>query len=82
MRDFSRYWPEAVLLLIAAILLFAGLGSHSIHNADEARYFIVVDEMMERGGFDGFTLRGEPYFNKAPLRIGMTHLMAKAFGLS
>jgi len=82
MRDFSRYWPEAVLLLIAAILLFAGLGSHSIHNADEARYFIVVDEMMERGVIDDFTLRGEPYFNKAPLRIGMTHLLARVFGLS
>jgi 4-amino-4-deoxy-L-arabinose transferase-like glycosyltransferase len=82
MRDLSRYWPEAVLLLIAAILLFAGLGSHSIHNADEARYYIVVDEMMERGVLNDFTLRGEPYFNKAPLRIGMTHLLARVFGLS
>ena len=36
---------------------------------------------MEAGRFDDFTLRGEPYFNKGPLRIGMTHALARVFGL-
>jgi 4-amino-4-deoxy-L-arabinose transferase-like glycosyltransferase len=82
MFDLRRLGPEALLFLLAGILFFTGLGSHSIHNADEARYFIVIDEMMEADRFDDFTLRGEPYFNKGPLRIGASHLLARAFGLN
>lgn len=82
MFDPARFWPEILLLLLAGALLFVGLGSHSIHNADEARYAIVIDEMMEAGRLDDFTLRGEPYYNKAPLRIQESHLLARAFGLS
>jgi 4-amino-4-deoxy-L-arabinose transferase-like glycosyltransferase len=82
MFDLRRHGPEVLLFLLAGILFFTGLGSHSIHNADEARYFIVIDEMMEADRFDDFTLRGEPYFNKGPLRIGASHLLARAFGLS
>jgi 4-amino-4-deoxy-L-arabinose transferase-like glycosyltransferase len=80
MFDLKRSGPELLLFLLAGFLLFTGLGSHSVHNADEARYWIVIDEMMEAGRYDDFTLRGEPYFNKGPLRIGMSHLLALGFG--
>ncbi|RKZ16637.1 hypothetical protein DRQ53_05850 [bacterium] len=82
MVDLARYRIDILLLMAAALLLFTGLGSHSVHNADEARYAIVIDEMLEDGRVGDFTLRGEAYFNKAPLRIGMSHVFARVFGLS
>lgn len=74
--------PSALLLDVAVVatvvvLLFVGLGAPSLHNDDEARYALAARSMLEEGAWLAPSTDGEPWFNKAPLRIWMTAGLAR-----
>lgn len=70
------------LLGLAAVLLFFGLGSNSLHDQDEARYALVQERMLATGNWIDFEIRGEPWFNKAPLRVWASAALAAVFGVN
>jgi 4-amino-4-deoxy-L-arabinose transferase-like glycosyltransferase len=75
-------WLPAGLGLLAALLIFAGLGSGSLHNLDESRHALVAENILHDG--DWLTLHHEdaPYFNKAPLKFWLTALTFRLGGVN
>ena len=75
-------WLPAGLGLLAALLIFPGLGSGSLHNRDEARHALVAENILHDG--DWLTLHHEdaPYFNKAPLKFWLTALTFRFGGVN
>jgi 4-amino-4-deoxy-L-arabinose transferase-like glycosyltransferase len=75
-------WLPASLGLLAALLIFAGLGANSLHNRDEARHALVAENILHDG--DWLTLHHEdaPYFNKAPLKFWLTALTFRLGGVN
>src|SRR3712207_596594 len=75
--------PLAVLLLALAILpYFIGLGDSSIWDANEALYVETPREMMERGDYVFPTFNYEPRVNKPVLSYWIVAGFYKAFGIS
>ena len=72
---------DGLLLVVGALLLFVRLGAGSLVNEDEARYALVAQEMIESGDPWTPTLRGDPWFNKAPLRIWCTAALGSVAGV-
>lgn len=66
------FLPEAAVLAAAALLLFAGLGTDELRSADEATHAQVAREMARDGHWLFPTCRGEPYFEKPPLKFWLT----------
>lgn len=78
----TRIVPPAADLLVlalAAVLLFVGLGSNSLQNEDEARYALVAQEMLARGDWIEPTVQGAPWWNKAPLRVWANAALGAVF---
>ncbi len=75
-------WLPAGLGLLAALLIFPGLGAGSLHNRDEARHALVAENILGDG--DWLTLHHEdaPYFNKAPLKFWLTALTFRLGGVN
>jgi len=80
---FARFCTiEVGILLIAAILLFANLGSGELNSADEAIHAQVAREMAFDGNWLYPTYRGEPYLEKPPLKFWLTALTFYFAGVS
>lgn len=56
-------WPDAAILLIGCVLLFASLGARSLWHS-EGRWAEIPREMFQSGDFFHPTIGGEPYFDK------------------
>ena len=77
------YWLcLAILLLLAAFLLFTRLGDYYICECDEARHGINAYEMLQNGDYVVNTYNGEPdYWNlKPPLSYYCIMLGYRLFG--
>src|SRR3712207_5560260 len=75
--------PLAVLLLALAILpYFIGLGDSSIWDANEAFYVETPRKMMERGDYVFPTFNYEPRVNKPVLSYWIVAALYKLFGVS
>lgn len=82
-----RFWkqtrlPEAMVLLVAAVLLLARLGVDELGSADEAIHAQVAREMAADGHWLYPTYRGEPYLEKPPLKFWLTALTYRVAGES
>jgi len=73
---------EAGVLVIALFLLLIRLGSGELGSADEAVHAQVAREMARDGHWLYPTYRGEPYFEKPPLKFWLTALTFRAAGES
>ena len=71
---------DLLILLLSALLLFVGLGSNSAQNEDEARYALAAQEMLASGDWIEPTVQGEPWWNKAPLRVWTNAVLGSVFG--
>lgn len=72
----------ALIMTIAAVNVFTGLGSLRIHNWDEARHGVSACEMMESGNYIVNTYNFEPdYWNAKPVLSFYCNLIGmKIFG--
>lgn len=68
----QAFLPEVLVLGTAAVILFAGLGQDELRSADEATHAQVSREMVQNGHWLWPTCRGEPYFEKPPLKFWLT----------
>lgn len=75
-----RRWHLALLAGLAIMLLFAGLGSGSLRDFDEAIYAQVARELAEGGDPLSLTWNGAPWFHKPPLAVWATALLYRLFG--
>ena len=74
---------QAILLLALALLpYFVGLGNSSIWDANEAFYVETPREMMERGDYIFPTFNYEPRVNKPVLSYWIVAGLYKLFGVS
>jgi 4-amino-4-deoxy-L-arabinose transferase-like glycosyltransferase len=73
---------EAIVLLVAAGLFFARLGVNELGSADEAVHAQVAREMSRDGHWLYPTCRGEPYFEKPPLKLWLTAITFRVAGES
>src|SRR5438309_6668685 len=70
----------ALFVLVCAAWLVPGLIAHDPWKYDEAVVFGVVNEVLRSNDWVNFRLAGEPYFDKAPLFIWVSAVLAKLFG--
>lgn len=73
---------EAAVLLVAAVLCLARLGANDLGSADEAVHAQVAREMVRDGHWLFPTCRGEPYFEKPPLKFWLTAATFRVAGES
>ena len=71
----------AALLLVFAIVWFAGLESRTLLHPDEGRYAEIPREMVASGDWLTPRLNGLKYFEKPPLQYWMTALAYEEFGV-
>jgi 4-amino-4-deoxy-L-arabinose transferase-like glycosyltransferase len=70
----------ALFVLVCAAWLLPGLIGHDPWKYDEAVVFGIVNEVLRSGDWINFQLAGEPYFDKAPLFIWVSALLARVLG--
>jgi 4-amino-4-deoxy-L-arabinose transferase-like glycosyltransferase len=70
------------LFIIAAVLLFTGIGSTPMYILDEARNAQAAREMMERNDWIVPTFNGELRPHKPPLHYYFMQLAYRAFGIN
>ena len=70
------------LFIIAAVLLFTGIGSTPMYILDEARNAQAAREMMERNDWIVPTFNGELRPHKPPLHYYFMQLAYRAFGMN
>jgi len=70
----------AVLVLVLALVWFAGLGQRKLFKPDEGRYGEIAREMAVSGDWTTPRLNGFKYFEKPPLQYWMTAAAYVAFG--
>ncbi len=78
----KKHFVEVGILLIASILLFGWLGVDELGSADEAIHAQVAREMVRDGHWLYPTYRGEPYFEKPPLKFWLTAITYLSLGES
>jgi 4-amino-4-deoxy-L-arabinose transferase-like glycosyltransferase len=71
-----------VLLVLAVVPYFVGLGASSIWDANEAYYVETPREMLESGDYINPSFNYEPRFNKPVLSYWMVAGLYKVFGVS
>jgi 4-amino-4-deoxy-L-arabinose transferase-like glycosyltransferase len=64
------------LLLLAALLLFTGLGHHEVADGDEALYGQVAREMEAQGSWWTPVFWGRPFLHKPPLKYWLIRVGA------
>ena len=64
------------VLLLAAFLLFSGLGDHEVADGDEALYGQVAREMEAEGGWWTPIFWGRPFLHKPPLKYWLIRVGA------
>ena len=69
-----------ILVLLAGVLYFSGLGMTALWDPDEPRQAIMAREMMERGDYIRPYLNGEPYREKPPFHPWRIVLSSKILG--
>jgi 4-amino-4-deoxy-L-arabinose transferase-like glycosyltransferase len=72
----------AVLLVLAVVPYFTGLGAASIWDANEAYYVETPREMLESGDYINPSFNYEPRFNKPVLSYWMVAGLYNVFGVS
>ena len=72
----------ALLLVIAAITFFFGLGSLALMGPDEPRYAEVPREMVETGDYISPRLAGCEWFEKPVLQYWMSAAAYRVFGVN
>jgi 4-amino-4-deoxy-L-arabinose transferase-like glycosyltransferase len=82
---FRRWLDDArvrtiALFLVSAVVLFAGTGSASVFDRDEARFALAVREMSARGDWLLPTNWGEPRYHKPILAYGCALASERVFG--
>jgi 4-amino-4-deoxy-L-arabinose transferase-like glycosyltransferase len=71
-----------LLLILAVVPYFVGLGASSIWDANEAYYVETPREMLESGDYVNPSFNYEPRFNKPVLSYWMVAGLYKLFGVS
>ena len=71
-----------VLLALAVLPYFVGLGDNAIWDANEAFYVETPRQMLERGDYLDPSFNGQPRFNKPPLSYWIVAGFYRAFGVS
>ena len=69
------------LLVVLAVLWFAGIGQRALINPDEGRYAEIAREMVVTGDWLTPRLNGLKYFEKPPLQYWVTAAAFSAFGI-
>src|SRR6478609_4318248 len=80
MKRFIKEYPLAVLLLVAAAMLFAHLGLIQT-NIMEARNLISAREMVKDGHWIFTTLNNQPRYEKPPLPTWITAMFMLIGGM-
>src|SRR5678816_3193109 len=80
MKRFIKEYPLAVLLLVAAVMLFANLGLIQT-NIMEARNLISAREMVKDGHWISTTLNNMPRYEKPPLPTWITAVFMLTGGM-
>ena len=70
------------LILVFALVWFAGIGSRTLIHPDEGRYAEIPREMVVTGNWLTPRLNGLKYFEKPPLQYWMTAVAYEAFGIA
>lgn len=78
----TRRWVLPLLLGLAVVPYFVGLGASSIWDANEAFYVETPREMIERGDYISPTFNYEPRLNKPVLSYWIVAAFYQVFGVS
>ena len=71
-----------LVIIVAAVFNFTGLGHRPLEDYDEATYASVLQNSFESGDFLSFRHLGENWFEKPPLLFWLTAASVKIFGLN
>ncbi len=74
-------WASAVLLVVAAVVMFAGL-NYPLIDRDETRYAEIPREMVVTGDWVLPQLNFQPYYDKPPLMYWLTAASYSVLGQS
>ena len=78
---FSKTMLSAMMLMLAAIVLFANSG-YPLFEPDEARNAQLALNILDSGDWISLSLAGEPYNDKPPLLAWLTAISYSVFGVS
>lgn len=82
MRNGKQILYAAVLILLAYVFLFHGIGDYSLKEPDEGRYAEIPREMVQDGDWVVPHLNHVRYFEKPPLFYWAVAISYKIFGVS
>lgn len=78
----SPWAASALLLLLATVAIFGGLGASGLDEFDESLYASVAREIWRTGDVVHLRIGDQPYFNKPPLYMMLTALAYEGLGVS
>jgi len=76
----QRILQVLLLLVVACVVLVAGIGGFALTDPEEARYAIISKNMIDHGNYRVPWRGDEPYFDKPPLYFWLTAASIKLFG--
>ena len=76
----AEWLRVAVLMLLAAAVLFVNIGGWELWTPDEPRYAQIAREMLNTGNYLVPSLGAEPYSNKPPLFFWLIALSSRYYG--
>jgi 4-amino-4-deoxy-L-arabinose transferase-like glycosyltransferase len=76
----AEWLKIAVVLLLAAAVLFSNLGGWELFNPDEPRYAQVAREMLDTGNYIVPSLGAEQYSHKPPFFFWLIALSSRLYG--
>lgn len=82
MRNGKQILRAVVLILLAYVFLFHGIGDYSLKEPDEGRYAEIPREMVQDGDWVVPHLNHVRYFEKPPLFYWAVAISYKIFGVS
>jgi 4-amino-4-deoxy-L-arabinose transferase-like glycosyltransferase len=77
-----RALVPALILILAVIAMFHGLGEGSLYDWDEAYYTQVTRELISSGQWGTLTFAGTQFWQKPPLYFWLTALVSNIGGLN
>lgn len=78
----KKYWPECLIVILAALFYLPFLGSVHLFDWDEINFAESAREMLATGNYLTVQINFEPFWEKPPLFIWMQVLSMKLFGIN
>jgi 4-amino-4-deoxy-L-arabinose transferase-like glycosyltransferase len=80
--NLTKYIFPAIIMIVAAFMMFYNLADNSIQDWDEGIYTLIVHESLTQGPRMMLTLMGEPWLEKPPAGFWLIYVGTEIFGFN